>query len=214
MIGIAMTTRNRNETARHTLNQILKYSPTVCKVVVVDDASDVPFEGATHRFDERVGVATAKNKCLELLDTCEHIFLFDDDCAPVVDNWWLGYTTSHLNHANYTFNATCIGQYGTYWEFEKPNGCMIYIKRVVLSQVGGWDDSFKGYGFDHPSWSDRIFNSGLTPARYIDIPNSQCLFEMAQVPSSFDLAERYETIPINEKLYHEKFNSKEFKPYK
>jgi hypothetical protein len=45
--------------------------------VVVDDSDD----------DNRLGIARAKNKCLEQLDDCEHIFLFDDDCYPIKKGW-------------------------------------------------------------------------------------------------------------------------------
>lgn len=214
LIGIGITTRNRNEVARHTLNQILKYSPVVCKIVVVDDASDVSFEGATYRFDKNVGVGAAKNKCLELLDNCEHILLFDDDCTPIVDEWWLPYINSGLNHSCYTFDRIELNRTQRYVSYENPNGCMLYFTRKCIDMAGGWDTEFSGFGFEHVEISRRIFNMGLTPARFIDVPNSNSLFKMAYVESTFGYQERMETIPINAALYESKLNNKEFKLYK
>lgn len=216
MIGIGVTTHNRGDIARITINKILEFAPMICKVVVIDDASDIPFEGATYRFETTVGISRAKNKCLELLDKCSHIFIFDDDFYPIVNNWWLPYTTSPLQHACFTFDRLMIGQYGTYNEFEKPNGCMMYFTMDCINTIGGWDTDFEGYGYEHVNLSDRIYNVGLTPARYIDVPNSGGLFYSfdrdGNIESSIPYFER--NITRNTILYNERFFSKEFKPYK
>lgn len=55
---------------------------------------------ATYRFEENVGIARHKNKCLELLADagCEHLFLFDDDAYPLVEDWWRPYVDSPEPH--------------------------------------------------------------------------------------------------------------------
>ena len=75
MIGIGITTHNRYETFSKTLVEIKRYAPKDAKIVVVDDASDIPVPEATFRFDTNVGIAAGKNKCMELLDECDHLFL-------------------------------------------------------------------------------------------------------------------------------------------
>lgn len=215
MIGIGLTTRNRSETARNTYNKIMELGPHGWfKLAVVDDASDLPFEGSTYRFEQNAGVGSAKNKCLELLEGCEHMFLFDDDCSPVVDEWWLPYINSGLNHAAYTFDRMELNRTSKYVSYEYPNGCMLYFTRKCIDTAGGWDTEFQGYGWDHCELSRRIYNMGLTPAQFVDIPNSAVLFQMADCESSFSYETRAATIPINAELYQQKYFSKEFKPYK
>lgn len=219
-IGIGVTVHNRNETATHTIDQIKKFMPLGSRLIVVDDASDTPYPNADFRFETNVGIAKAKNKCLELLEDNEHIFLFDDDCMPCFEFWYLPYINSPLNHACFTFDRKMLFYgYGmgfdkAYKEFEKPCGCMLYIRKICLDVVGGFDEDFKGYSYEHVNYSDRVFNAGLNPARYVDALGYMTNFIMANVPSSVSEQDRAIGIYHNEKLYKERYHSKEFKPYK
>lgn len=226
-IGIAITTHNRPYIAQQTFDILHRNRPENSVFGIVDDASvNPPFGYRTNqpnvfRFENRVGVSMAKNKCLELLHNagCTHFFLFDDDCRPIADNWWLPYVNSGLNHACWNYNRELIAcnyaykEKPAYNEYKKPNGCMLYFTRECINIAGGWDLDFKGYGFEHVSLSDRVYNIGLTPARYIDVPDSKGLFELANCESSFTNSDRAQ-IPNNLHLYQQKFYSKEFKPYK
>jgi len=91
LIGIGITTRNREEIFRKTLANIKKFIPANARLVVVDDNSDEPKKNLDvdeyFYFKERVGIAKSKNKCLELLEDCDHIFLYDDDFYPVKKGW-------------------------------------------------------------------------------------------------------------------------------
>ena len=75
-IGIGITTRDRNEVFAYTLSRLVEHLPKDCTLAIVDDNSKVPVVEADYRFENNVGVARAKNKCLELLKDCDHIFLF------------------------------------------------------------------------------------------------------------------------------------------
>lgn len=183
-----------------------------------------------HNDEQYNGIVYSKNKCLEALWQMgvDHLFLFDDDTFIQSPDFIDAYCNSGLNHACWNYNRRLVSLHATarynitsddttifyYNEYDKPNGCMLYAKRSVLHKAGGWDTDFRGYGFDHVNWSDRIFNNGLTPARYIDIPDSKHLFKMADCDTSVSYSIRATTIPINERLYKEKFYSKEFKPFK
>lgn len=91
MIGVGITTRNREQIFLETLRNIKKFLPQSAKLVVVDDASDLQKEDLDvdeyYYFPKRSGIATSKNKCLELLDGCDYIFLFDDDFYPIREEW-------------------------------------------------------------------------------------------------------------------------------
>lgn len=182
-----------------------------------------------HNDTEYKGVVYSKNQCLADLvsNGCDYMFLFDDDCL-IKDKYFITqYINSQLNHACWNYNRRELkftvlplleNLYSEptiieFCEYEKPNGCMLFVTKYVVSQVGGFDTDFKGYGYEHVNWSDRIYNNGLTPARYIDIPNSKGLFEMADCESSFSYADRMH-IPANYELYQQKYYSKEFKPFK
>lgn len=109
-VGIGVTTRNRPELLEKCVENIRKFTGKH-KLVVVDDFSDVPAKvkyAKVHRFEKNVGIAICKNRCLKLLKNCDHIFLFDDDCWPIVEGWEEIYVETALNsgnhHLNYTFS--------------------------------------------------------------------------------------------------------------
>ena len=79
MIGIAITTHNRRDTALQTFDKWTSMLPDGAIIIVVDDASDEPYPNADYRFDLNVGIAKAKNKCIELLIErgCDELFLAD-----------------------------------------------------------------------------------------------------------------------------------------
>lgn len=211
-IGLAITTTD---------NRVNVFERTIKSFFERFAAVDVLY---IHKDYDYRGIVYSKNKCIETLygAGCTDFFIVDDDVIAAEHDWWLPYVNSDLNHACWNYNRTlikygCVADYGKcdyYAEYDKPNGCMLYVKREVIDVVGGFDTDFKGYGYEHCNFSDRIFNNGLTPARYIDIPNSKHLFAMADCDTSVSYSIRASTIPINERLYKEKFYSKEFKPFR
>lgn len=174
--------------------------------------------------NKKIPVSANKNNVLAMCydAVAQHIFIVDEDCYPIDKDWHLLYINSGLNHACWNFNRLRLGTRlfndtknnpHMCWDYETPNGCMLYFKREVINTIGGWDTDFKGYGYEHVNLSDRIFNVGLSPARYVDIPNSSHLFALSDCESSFTMEDRA-YIPANYKLYKQKYYSKEFKPFK
>lgn len=187
-IGIGITTHNRTTFFNKSYEEIKRLAPKGSTIVVVDDASKQPVPNATYRFNENVGIARAKNKCLELLylQGCEHFFLFDDDTYPIKENWHLPYINSKEPHLNYIFTEFRNGQklsdsFIVYQDsnivaYTHPRGCMLYYHRSALDAVGGMSPLFGRWGFEHVDLSNRIFNAGLTSFKYMDVPNSKELF--------------------------------------
>src|SRR5690606_4684793 len=95
-IGIGLTTHNRRDVLKKSLSFHKKHLPKGAKLIVVDDASEIPVKGVDFRFEHNAGIAASKNKCIELLEGCEHIFLFDEDCWPITDDWHLPYINSGI----------------------------------------------------------------------------------------------------------------------
>jgi hypothetical protein len=226
MTGIGITVHNRNESAAHTIEQIKKYAPDGCKIVIIDDASKIPFEGADFRFDVNVGISRAKNKCFELLDDCEHIFLFDDDCYPVVHGWEKPYIESGINHLSFTFDRLSNGKqngnkvilsHENIMVYNNPCGCMCYFTKQCLEVVGGFNPVYKTYGYEHVDLSVRIHNAGLTEYRFMDVPNSIELFYSLDYHCSIVSSvgnSRGMYVRGNKRIYDQMQLSKEFIPYK
>jgi len=226
-IGIGITTRNRPEVLSKTLEYIKKYSPSNAKIVIIDDASVCENEEVTFKFDKNVGIATAKNKCLELLESCEHIFLFDDDTYPIADNWYMPYIESDEPHLMYLFkdfktreikDSVLIYQDKKIKALSHPRGCMLYFKNSVLKVAGGMDIEYKKWGFEHGDLSNRIYNLGMTSFRFADVVGSEDLIhscdEFQEVQTTVCFTERSKYIQETQCKYNKSFTSTQFKPYK
>lgn len=215
-IGVGVTTRNRADILETTLQHIRKHTPNA-KLVVVDDASTQPVQEADFRFTEQAGIARAKNKCLELLDGCEHIFLFDDDCYPIADDWWKPYVESPEPHLMYQFEDRTTRKLGDIKQVYRDDehvaytgvrGCMLYVHRSCLDTVGGMDPIFGVWGYEHVDWSNRIHNAGLSSWRYADVVGSDKLIysldEHEAVKRSVPTGERQQLVDRNAAICHQR----------
>lgn len=226
-IGVGITTHNRQALAASTLARIKELTPGA-HIVVVDDASQprVRIPGAeVYRFEKNVGIARAKNKCLELLSDCDHIFLFDDDTYPLAPGWTEPYVTSPEHHLMYLFEAWASGtpvgddaivyQDSMHRAHHHARGCMMYIDRLALDTVGGMDVRFGMAMNEHLDWSMRIHNAGLTTFRYMDaLGSEQLIYSMDQhqeVRTSIE--QRGTHRQSNEHLLEESATSKAYMPY-
>lgn len=226
-IGIGITTHNRPEIFTKTLEHLKRFTPET-KIVVVDDGSEIPCLDASFRFDTNVGIAKAKNKCLELLSDCEHIFLFDDDCYPTVDRWYEPYIDSSEPHLMYIFKDFATGRKlndtkilfedSQLVSYSHPRGCMLYFDRKILDVVGGYDTRYGRWGFEHGDISNRIYNNRLTSHRYADVKNSSRIFfsldEHEQVQGTVKGDIRHELLTKNRVLHNENFRSKAYCEYR
>jgi glycosyltransferase involved in cell wall biosynthesis len=228
-IGIGLTSHNRPEVFKETLKKIKQFKPKGAKIVVVDDGSTVKIKNADFRFNQAQGIAIAKNKCLELLDGCDYVFLFDDDIFPKVKDWHLPYIESGLNHMQYTFGNFSNGRKNgrllvrkdhkfSYWA--EPCGCMNFYTREAIEKVGGMDPDYGIWGYEHVGHSMRIHHAGLTPQPFIDVVNSNDLFysyDFDQTTKrSVDPSIRSAHIQGNKAKYERERNAKSshFIPYK
>lgn len=206
---------------------IHKYAPKGANIIVVDDASTVPVQEATYRFDMNVGIAGAKNKCLELLEGYDHIFLFDDDTYPVCDGWEQPYIDSPEPHLMYIFmhlirqrlhDSTEIFRDSKLHAYSHPRGCMLYLDRKVLDVVGGMDTRYGRWGYEHVDYSNRIYNAGLTSFRYADVVGSNKLIhsgdEHIEVKSSVPSAEKISSANITLEHFKRNYKSRAYCNYK
>lgn len=219
-IGIGITTRDRNKIIARALEHHRAHLPRGAVLVVVDDASDKPVDGADYRFDQQAGVASAKNKTIELLMDAgvEHLFLFDDDIWPTVDDWWKPYVDSPEPHLMYIFgdlkkppflkDIRRLHEDDHHVAWSGPRGCMLYAHRSVIDAVGGMDPIFNPWGYEHGDWSNRIHHAGLTTWRYADIASSETLFhamdEWGEADRTVTTAERQKLATEHAKIHHQR----------
>src|SRR3990167_7700106 len=112
--------------------------------------------------------------------------ILEDDLMPRISNWFEMYKDLYLytgiHHLcrvqdkqipevipEFTNNLKTKGLipiYGT-----KPRGDFIFITKEILRKVGGFNPEFKGAGFSHIEWQNRIIKAGLIPHpnKWIDI---------------------------------------------
>lgn len=228
-IGIGITTHNRNALVADTVAKIQALTPNA-KIVVVDDASATAVRIAgvqVYRFNTNVGIARAKNKCLELLHGCDHIFLFDDDTYPIKQGWYEPYVASNEHHLMYLFekwaNGKPVGDDAIVYSDSQivahhhARGCMLYVDSVALATVGGMDTRYGKAMNEHLDWSNRIHNAGLTTFKHMDVVNSeQLIYSMDQhqaVTSSIARADRTTNLHRNNELLAAAAASSEYIPY-
>ena len=171
------------------------------------------------------GVATVKNRLLEILEDCEHIFLADDDVMPIKEGWHLPYINSGQKHLMYNFRLPNkpktdmqeIHRDDKITAWTHTRGALLYIHRSVLDVVGGFDTRYN-FDFFHPDFSNRVHNAGLTPYRSMDVPNSSelfyCLDQDGKIESSVPDKIRKANSAKDYRLYKENRQSKAYMEYK
>lgn len=123
---------------------------------------------------QRLGVAYAKNECLRILEEqgVTDYFLADDDTYPISKDWWKPFVESEENHLLYNFklkgkppsDMKVLYQDDKIISYSHTRGCFIYVTQKVLDTVGGFDERFYN-SLEHPDYTTRIHNAGLTSHR-------------------------------------------------
>ena len=214
MISICITTRNRQEAFAMVLKQITKHTKIPFQLVVVDDASDIPYciGIPVFRFEQRAGIPAAKNKCLELAKY-DHIFLFDDDTYPICDGWYLPYINSGKEHLCYTFLPYFKAKNGFKYH-TLGNGCMLYVTRKCIDTIGGFDWNYGLGKYEHVDFSRRIHNAGLTESVFMDVIGSDkllyCMDQKKEIQRSFTSREMTTLLSSGAKRFAQNRKSREF----
>lgn len=187
-IGIAITTHNRPDVLKRAIEQHQKHLPAGALVVVIDDGSKpaavVPEGVQLLRHETSLGIVASKNASLTaLIDAgCEHLFLWDDDAWPIVDNWHQLYIESPEPHLAYQFldlagprkinDMTVLHRDEKHIAYTGQRGVMLYYHRSAIDKVGGFDPVYGRGMYEHPDLALRIHNAGLTSWAFADVPVS------------------------------------------
>lgn len=160
-LGIGITTYKRPEHLKKCLEQIAKHTTIAHKLFINDDSLT------------KQGVAASKNNCLKALKDCDYIFLFDDDCFPIKDNWEKYFIdmakSSGQQHFCYLRETQSIKSIGGK-EIKSYNNCagaMMFFTKTCIEKAGLYTEAFGRYGFEHAELSERINKLELTSSKYI-----------------------------------------------
>lgn len=122
----------------------------------------------------RVGIAKNKNRILRHFRDYDFIFIVEDDLLITNCSRWIiahleaygatGY--HHFGHVlRYTMGQTVMVPFfsdNVYVNFtEHCTGMFMFLTKTVLETVGGFDERFDLYGWEHMEYSERIVKAGL-----------------------------------------------------
>ena len=157
-IGIGITT-TPNRDARVMINDVVKYSKFDSLYI--------------HNDTEFKGVAYSKNMCLYNLKHCDYIFLFDDDCYPITEGWIeyliTTFKTSGQSHFLLLWDKLhTLKYYSNDIKYYKECGApFMAFKKECVSEVGYMDSNYKGWGFEHAGYTNRIHRAKLNTYNYM-----------------------------------------------
>lgn len=212
---IAITTRNRPDSFNLVYEACKNYTDNI---IIVDDASAEQYAKANYRFENRVGIPKAKNRCVyEFMKTkSQHLFLLDDDVIPIHTESFTRYIENGTKHLCYTFYKPYKNVDGLKLH-QLGNGCMMYFHRACFDLVGGFDTRFGLGKYEHVDLSRRIHNIGLTKYRFADVIGSNELFysmdKNKEIKRSFGVEEEFELLTENQRHFIKQKNSIEYISY-
>jgi len=205
MIGIGCTTYNRPDCLQLFKEQILKHTnmENVKLYIAIDSDSD------------RKGVAYRKNECLKNLKECDYVFLFDDDCFPIKDNWIDFFINSGEEHLLFLSNK--IHSYKeTIKEVEVYSSCggvFLFMKKSAIDRIGAFDETFGLYGFEHANYSNRILGKKGEYPMLIGTENYLYALDYSRSnhKSTINVDERNKIVAKNIQKYNNSSNSEYIK---
>lgn len=122
-----------------------------------------------HVDSERRGVAHARNTCLRHLvdEGCEAIFLFDDDCYPLMAGWETYFVEQSVRTGlpffglPEAFKSRPLSLRDEVVRWDSIIGCFSFQTAAVLDRVGGYNDAYVRYGYEDAGRNNRVLRSGL-----------------------------------------------------
>jgi len=184
--GIAICHYNRNRLLKQSIKETKRTCPEGAKIVVCDDGSSTSTPDIKKLcIEEKVpliigpnlGVTQNKNRALFALQDCHFIALLEDDICPLEPGWFELYEQASLLSGVHHFcraGADAAILESPFDSFMKSKGLTIlhnktirgdftFITNKIIKNVGGLNSEFKGAGYSHIEWLNRIRLAGLVP---------------------------------------------------
>lgn len=194
--GVAICTYNRdiNEIVRAVRETV----PSGTKVVVCDDGSSRDYRPEfTNVIEVRgpnLGVAANKNRAMWALQDCKYLCILEDDLIPTAKGWMEDYakaaTLSGIHHfcrVQDKLEDSLAPEFDAYMAENhlhptygpSPRGDLTFLTAAVVRTVGAFNPEFRGVGYAHGEWSNRVQRAGLInhPNKWVDILECSAKFE-------------------------------------
>lgn len=175
-----------------------------------------------HTDAERLGPGHARNAALRRLydSGCTHMFVFDDDCYPVMAGW----ERYFVEQAEATgigfflmpefFKDRIVGHAGA--EVFMWDGGLVQFAmytRPLLETVGGFNTAYDRYGFEDSAYIVRALRSGLagpgagypSPLRTLAYIHSMDVYAENPTPN-ISAEDKQAYIRKNEPIYRDEIN--------
>lgn len=122
-----------------------------------------------HVDTDKKGVSHARNTCLKHLydEGCDYMFVFDDDCYPVMDGWEKYFVKQAQKHDMQFFILpeafkdpllNIRGEVG----FWGGGLCQFALySRRCIEEVGYYNTAYDRYGYEDAGYMHRVWNSGI-----------------------------------------------------
>ena len=178
---------------------------------------------------DRRGSAYAKNELIHKFyeegKLYYHIFLFDDDCYPVIDGWqekiieWAKKNNIHYLGGIDVKGIEINGGYGDTILSERPYvGAYFFMDRQCIEKVGYINERLVKYGWEDVSYSVRVKKVfGLTrgypfPVWMNMYLHSMDMFGETSIPNMSD-EEKQKYIEMNKEEFKDEANNKTYIGY-
>lgn len=143
-------------------------------------------EGVSYLKGPNLGIAANKNRALWTLQDCHFLCILEDDLKPTHKGWFEAYEKaailSGINHfcrvqdkevaeTVQSFSAF-MGQNDLHPIYgPSPRGDLTFLTSAVVRTVGAFNPLFRGAGYAHGEWSNRVAKAGLInhPLKWVDI---------------------------------------------
>lgn len=207
-IGVGVTTTfKRPRTYKLWQSQFIKHTKSLPEGLEIVWHTQM-FYPQKHR-----SIAEVKNLCLKALKDCDFIFLFDDDCFPIRDDWYAPFIETYMRTGNHhflwiiddsAFYPPDVGRKLINWKdgvhiFKNCMGCCMFLTNAAANNVE-FDERFTGYAFEHEDLSFQVHQLGLNPyGQFLSVP------DIEKYIYSLDILGTY---PYKERLGSEQKNGK------
>lgn len=188
--GVAIVHYNRPENLIKLYTAVRDTVSPKTRVVVCDDGSTtlptLPQDAILLR-GPNLGAGANKNRALWALQDCHYLAIIEDDLFPTQSGWFEKYEevasladTHHFCRiADNKAVAETIPEATSFLASKgytpiygaSPRGDFTFITAKVVKEVGGFNPVFKGAGYAHGEWSERVIKAGLVPhpLKYWDV---------------------------------------------
>lgn len=193
-IGIGITTtKSRPKTFALCMRQFKKH---------IKPTKDVEFVmHVQYHYPKHSGIAAVKNDCLRELmnEDCDFLYLFDDDCFPIRDDWWAPFIEAHARTEQHHFlwlmediipmsfknRRRKTGEQDGITIFHNAQGCCMFFTKMAVLAAGAFDERYT-YGYEHENYSLRLFQLGMnTIAPMLSVPGIEKYIYSLDVQTAF-----------------------------